>query len=724
MTVDHVADRTSAELGRDPGSVTKRWRRSVWAVAAVVACLEVVANLVALGLDGPSDEEVLVETFGPGGSQMFRYMQFEMHIDALIFVSAVVVGGLILSRYPRHGFGWVFGLGWGVVLTFLHVSMVGSAFVAINSSVLVPTWLLWVMGVLEAVTLITIPLALVIYPTGRSIGLWWSRILRVFVLLGSGLVALGAFQSGPMDAGLGQTIVENPVGFIGFSVDVLFTVFELAFLLFMVVALIVRYVRAEGVERQQMKWVLAIATAAVLLLTISGFVEEAYPATADTLSIVSGVLGALSAVAIGMAILRYRLYDIDVVLSRSLTFGALAAFITVVYALVVVGVGSLFGSDDEPSVGLSIAAVAIVAIAFEPLRKRVQHWANVLVYGKRATPYEVLAKATSRVANTADPDDALAETAKLIVDGTGAEVAIVWLRVGDTMHPRASAPLEAVRELDSVEGGLAIDEIVADRVVAVRHQGDVLGALSIVKSRDDAISASDESVLEDVAAGAGVLLRNMRLNAELAERAVKLRASRRRLVAAHDGERRRLERNLHDGAQQQVVALKVKLGIARTLAEREGAEPVAELVSSIAGTTQEAVDEMRAVAHGIYPPLLDAEGLGAALGAAGRTAGIPVEVSTDGTGRFERSVEESIYFCVLGLLTDAIDAGATRGAVALHHDDGAVRFSVDVDAGLDDLVVVEDRVEALDGTLTATRDAAKTTVVGDLPSRKAAREDS
>jgi signal transduction histidine kinase len=271
--------------------------------------------------------------------------------------------------------------------------------------------------------------------------------------------------------------------------------------------------------------------------------------------------------------------------------------------------------------------------------------------------------------------------------------------------------------LDPVRGDDPVAAIVGDRVVAVRHRGDVLGALSISKGRADAVTGSDEKVLEDVAAGAGVLLRNMGLNAELAERAEQLRVSRRRLVAAQDAERRRLERDLHDGAQQQVVALKVKLGIARTLAEREGAQPVADLVASLSDTTQEAVDGMRAVAHGIYPPLLEAEGLEAALASARRTISIPVELTAERIGRYERSVEESVYFCVLGVIADAVDAGATRTTITLHGSADAVTFSVDTDGAIGDVIAVEDRIDALGGNLTVTSEPTGTGIRAELPAR-------
>ncbi len=702
------------DVGMPVGS--RRWRISVWLVAGTAIAVELAANLAAVSLIArPGAEEALTDIIGPAGAVMFRYMQFEMHVDALIFLASVVVGAVVLSRNPRQGFGWALGVGWGLVLTLVHVSMVGAAAAATNDAVTATTWFMWSQSLAEGASLIAIPLALVLYPTGRTIGPWWRRILNGFIAIGIGLLAARALRSGPIPSAVGTTTLDNPIGVLQGPSDEAFVAFELAFLVFMVAALIVRYIRGHGIERQQMKWVFAIAGVAMVLLTLSGFIQDSYPDTAGALSIISGALGALGILAIGMAILKYRLYDIDVVISKTVTYGVLAAFITAVYAVIVVGVGSLLGGGDEPSLALSISAVAVVAVAFEPVRRRVQHWANVVVYGKRATPYEVLANATAQLSDTSDPDEAMARVTQLVVDGTGAVEAVLWLKVGDVVYPRASSPGDVVEVLGPVTGEDPVAAIPGDRVAAVRHRGEVLGALSISKGRADAVTGSDEKVLEDVAAGAGVLLRNMGLNAELAERAEQLRGSRRRLVAAQDAERRRLERDLHDGAQQQVVALKVKLGIARTLAEREGAGSVAELVASLSDTTQEAVDGMRAVAHGIYPPLLEAEGLEAALASARRALEIRVDIVAERIVRYEQSVEESIYFCVLGVVAEAADTGATRVTITLRGGPDAIRFLVDVDSAARDLVAVEDRVDALKGIVHIDRGSGRTVVAGELP---------
>ena len=155
-------------------------------------------------------------------------------------------------------------------------------------------------------------------------------------------------------------------------------------------------------ERSQIRWI-AFGGAVYVVALMFGDNIQGTPVVDALFGL--GVQVALVRVLWHRASREYRLYDIDVVISKTVTYGVLAAFITGVYALVVVGIGSLFGGGDEPNLALSIAAVAVVAVVFEPLRKRVQHWANVLVFGRRATPYEVLSNATARLAETSDRED-------------------------------------------------------------------------------------------------------------------------------------------------------------------------------------------------------------------------------------------------------------------------------------------------------------------------------
>ena len=241
----------------------------------------------------------------------------------------------------------------------------------------------------------------------------------------------------------------------------------------------------------------------------------------------------------------------------------------------------------------------------------------------------------------------------------------------------------------------------------------MLGDVSITKPRDDPPTPADRELVADVASGAGLMLRNVSLNRQLEQRAHDVRESRLRLISAQDAERHRLERDLHDGAQQQVVALKVKLGIAKTLAEREGAEQVASLVSGLAEETQQAVDALRAIAHGIYPPLLEAEGLEVALRAAERTSSSRLSVSAAGVGRYQRHVEETAYFCVLEAVERSRMAGATTVDVSVADVAGELIIEIDYAGRLGDadLTAVSDRVDAFDGTTTVDTAADGTTRV-------------
>src|SRR3954449_11227304 len=191
------------------------------------------------------------------------------------------------------------------------------------------------------------------------------------------------------------------------------------------------------------------------------------------IQVVTAIILTALPLAVGAAILRYRLYDIDVVISRSLVYGALATFITAVYVAVVVGLGHLIGAGDRPSLALSIAATAIVAVAFEPVRDRLQKLANRLVYGERATPYEVLSNFADRMGGAYDATQLLPLMARTVGQGVDAVRSQVWLRRQGgfelaatwTSSDNAATPLPASPTLESIE---------ADRITEVRDRGEIL----------------------------------------------------------------------------------------------------------------------------------------------------------------------------------------------------------------------------------------------------------
>ena len=208
-------------------------------------------------------------------------------------------------------------------------------------------------------------------------------------------------------------------------------------------------------------------------------------------------------------------------------------------------------------------ATAVVAVAFQPARERAQRLANRLVYGQRASPYEVLSAFSQQAAGTLSVEEVLPTVARAVADGTRAARSDVWVTAGSELRLAASwpaAPPDGVRRIALADGQLP-SLPAADSAAPVRHQNELLGALAIAKPRGEALTPADDKLLRDLAAQAGLVLRNAGLTAELLARLDDLRASRQRLVSAQDEERRRLERDLHDGAQQHLVGLKVKLNL-------------------------------------------------------------------------------------------------------------------------------------------------------------------
>jgi signal transduction histidine kinase len=267
----------------------------------------------------------------------------------------------------------------------------------------------------------------------------------------------------------------------------------------------------------------------------------------------------------------------------------------------------------------------------------------------------------------------------------------------------------------------------ADRILPVRYQGEVLGALSVSKRPGEALTPTEDRLLADLASQVGLVLRNAGLREQLLARLEEIRASRLRLVAAQDAERRRIERNIHDGAQQQLVALAIKLSITESMigTDTDGErELLAELRRDAAG----AVEELRDLARGIYPPLLAGEGLVTALQAQARKAPVPASVTADGVGRYPQDLEAAVYFCVLEALQNVAKyAGAARAEIRLAASGPYLKFEVSDDgAGFDPastgygtgLQGMADRLHAHGGSLAVrSSPGAGTTISGRLPCR-------
>ncbi|MFN2556743.1 MAG: histidine kinase [Nitriliruptorales bacterium] len=562
-------------------------------------------------------------------------------------------------------------------------------------------------------------LALLLFPDGRLVPRWRRAPLVAFYGVAASIVALLATQI----QGTSRTLA-------------IIMVFGLLAPLVGVAAQVYRYRHAPTpVERQQSRllfWALAPALLLGVFVLFRGVNESAFQDFAGrpidvipvTLFRVFQPVFAIIPVALLIGLLRFRLWNVDRVISRTLVYSTLAGFVAAVYVVVVVGLGRLIGASGDNAV-LLVLATGVVAVAFEPVKERVQQLANRLVYGPRATPYEVLSSFSERVGETVATEELLTRMSRLLAEGTAAMRAEIWLVVSGEARRAASWPQQ-----DGAPVAIPLDgEVLPDlgnvtAAVPVLHQGEVLGALTVTKPASESLNPTEEKLLADLAGQAGLVLRNVRLTAQLLARLDDLKASRQRLVTAQDEERRRIERNIHDGAQQELISIKVRLGLAEQLAKK--GQPVEQLLRQLNEDTGTAIDNLRALARGIYPPLLASEGLVAALRAQAGRVPVPVRIDADGIGRFAREVEAAVYFCCLEALQNATKyAGADRIDVTLARDHGLLTFTVtDNGSGFDPdscpagsgIQNMIDRVEALDGTLEIRSAPGQgTTVLGCVP---------
>ncbi|MFI7589204.1 histidine kinase [Spongisporangium articulatum] len=568
-----------------------------------------------------------------------------------------------------------------------------------------------------------------LFPSGALPGPRWRPVLRL--LVGSwALLAVVGITGGERISLTESSAVryENPLYVeslapaLRYALPVLLPL-GIALVFAAIASLVLRFRRGTSDDRERVKWLAYVGAVCLLFLPVEFVLALAGFSSALTESVfyVFFAVVALGVpAAIGSAILRHGLYDIEVVIRKTVVAALLVTFFVAVYALVVGGVGALVHAEGSAS--LSFAAAVTVALLSQPALNRARRFADVLVYGRRATPYEVLASFSDRLGETRSYESVLDEMARVVGEGSGAREARVWLRVGREVRVGASWPPDSRGPAPPValRAGRGRDDappLPGDVTAAVRHDGELLGALTVTMPPSEPPTEVTRTLVSDLAAQAGLVLRNVRLVEEL-------RASRRRLVTAGDEARKRLERNLHDGAQQQLIALRLRLRLAEAVLDDPDA--MREALEQLGVATQAALDDLRALAHGIYPPLLRERGLVAALEGQARRSAVPVSVERVELERHPEDVEAAVYFCVLEALQNVAKyAGATSVRVRVWEDDGPLSFAVaDDGCGFDPAATafgsglqgMADRLAALNGTLSVeSRPGVGTIVTGRLP---------
>jgi len=499
-----------------------------------------------------------------------------------------------------------------------------------------------------------------------------------------------------------------------------------------------RFGRVDGVEQRHMKWLalgaMGAAWGGIAVLIVHSLVD--WPPSPGLWAV-----GATVAVPAALLLDAWSTASrgVDALLAHGVSLAGLSAIVAGVYLGVVIGLGRGPRHEEQTVLVLSMIAAGVAALLYVPARGRLRALAARLAYGGRPTTEDVVRTFGTRLSRSVPMDELMLSMVESLRSALGLRSAEMWmaspgsleLTASDPEHARPRIRLVQTEETTVARAGLSgpawarlwipalVDgrEGAALRIAPVTHSGELLGLLVAERAGDaPAFGPEDDRVLAELARQVGLALHNVRLDSalqaslvEVRRQAQELQASRGRIVAAGDLERRRIERNLHDGAQQHLVAIAVKLRLARQLAERDP-ERSTTVLEELGGDIEEALQQLRDLAHGIYPPLLADKGLPQALESAARRASLPVAVQADGVGRHPPEVEASVYFCCLEALQNASKYGGegVTATIRVWEESGALLFEVaDDGAGFDvahrgsgaGFTNMNDRLGAVGGTL-------------------------
>jgi len=604
----------------------------------------------------------LLATVGAVRGGDLRSLLSHQALTPFITAGFAVIGGLVATRRPGNPIG---ALSLATAVSYAVTALSGAVLMSNVGGEAVRAladWFglwVWVPGVFLPTMFVFL-----LFPEGRLPSPSW-RLWAGFGAAGIALVCVGlALHPGPLET---WGTPANPFGIardapaleVTLGVGGIFLAVGCSSAIF---ALIARIRGAQGVRRRQMQW---LAYAAVLL--VIGFAASAAlwfvlphdSAAATELSIIISNLGVLGiAVAAGVAILQHRLYDIDLIINRTLVYGALTVTVATLYVVAVGALGSLFRSEENLVVGFF--ATAAVAMAFQPLRARLQRGVNRLLYGQRDEPGSVLGALGERLEGATDLEAVLPALVETIARALKLPYVALALMERDGMRLGGEFGRPTSATVD-----LPID-----------YQGERIGELRVApRDRRRSLDPADLSLLDTVAKQAGVTLRSVQLSRDL-------RRSHQRLVASREEERRRLRRDLHDGLGPALASMTLQLDTARNVLERDPSF-AAPILLQVREQVQAAIQDLRRLVYDLRPPALDQLGLAAALEEqVGRyeRAGMRLDVRIqEPLPPLPAAVEVAAYRIVQEALTNVVrHAGASMCSVRVTHGD-TLRIAVEDD---------------------------------------------
>jgi signal transduction histidine kinase len=635
-------------------------------------------------------------------------------------ISYGVVGALVASRHPRNLIGWMFcatgflsalnmlSAGYALYdqLAPLTVSLPGAEFAR---------WLkiwIWIPNVLLPITLL-----LLLFPDGKLLSIRWRPVAWA---AGLGIVAITfsmAFYPMPQ-LELGLTEV-NPYGISG-SAEVLNALIAIAAPSLLIgvfgsiASLVVRFRGATGLERAQLKW-LAFAGVIVIVGNILGglpwLIWGDNPAAEELSIILTDATIVNIVIATGIAILRYRLWDIDIVINRTLVYGSLTALVIGIYMLIVGSLGTLLQTGSSLPVGL--IGTGVVAMSFQSLRERLQRRVNRLMFGERDNPYAVLGRLSERLEVVVASQSVLPAIVETVAEALKLPYVAITLKEGETFRTAAeyARPSRHERKPDA--------EV---EILPLVYQMELIGQILLApRAPGEPFSQTDRRLLETIARQAGIAAYNVLLTQDLQH-------SRERLVKTREEERRRLRRDLHDGLGPVLASMSFKLDAIHNLANHDATE-VRKMVAELKMQVQTALADIRRIAYGLRPPALDELGLVGALkehiAACNQAQGLQITLEApDSPPPLPAAVEVAAYRIALEAMTNVSrHARAQHCHVRLSLSDDLCLEVTDDGRGLPNMIragvgltSMRERAEELGGNcITEALPHGGTGVVAHLP---------
>jgi signal transduction histidine kinase len=671
----------------------------------VVTCALSAVDLIFLSLDASVSL--------PGASR------WTLAVFALAFGG---VGQLLARKRPQNIIGWLFLLA-GVVSAAGASGEEYAAYTVLVHPGVLPggTLAAWIASWIW-ISLICISLyILLLFPTGHLPSARWRPVARALAGAGGLMTFTQMFGSGPLRM---APYLDNPfaipgsgpgMGLLGMVAYTTAIMCQLA----AAASVLVRLRRAQGVERQQLKWFAYTA----VLVGIVGFLQSApgsfhlaVPEWWGLFNLLLPVVIVALPFSVGLAILRYRLYDIDRVINHTLVYGALTAGIVALYVLLVGALGAL--SQTSGNLLISLLATGLIAFLFQPLRERLQRGANRLMYGERDDPYQVLSRLGQRLESTLAPDAMLSTIVETVAQALKLPYAAIELGSGEERALHAEYPYTS--SSIARRSGLAR--------FPLTYQQETIGDLLLApRALGESFSPADLRLLDDFARQAGIAAHAVQLTTAL-------QRSREQLIVAREEERRRIRRDLHDGLGPVLASLAMQADDARQWTHADPGKAEAAL-ADITRKAQEALQDIRRLVYDLRPPALDELGLVGALrqSAANSPNGLHIDiVAPEPLPALPAAVEVAAYRITQETLNNVARHSRARHCrvsisirdnLRLEIVDDGVGFAPDVRAGVGSFSMRERAAELGGNYAIESERGTGTRVIAELPLTRQEHQD-